>query len=99
MSFTLELTDEQQTLRQKTHEFSRDVIRPAAEEYDRDQELPWPILQKAARQGLYKGALYAELSADPTGLSLPIRMEEPFWACAGIGLPIVMPALALPALR
>src|SRR5436305_12086145 len=99
MSFTLELTDEQQALRQKTHEFSRDVIRPAAAEYDQAQELPWPILQEAARQGLYKWELYAELSADPTGLSLPILMEELFWGCAGIGLSIVMPALALAAIR
>jgi alkylation response protein AidB-like acyl-CoA dehydrogenase len=99
MSFTLELTGEQQALRAKTHAFARDVIRPAATEYDRAQELPWPILQEAARQGLYGWELYAELSVDPTGLSLPILMEELFWGCAGIGLSIVMPALALAAIR
>src|ERR1700759_3230672 len=99
MSFTLELTDEQKALREKTHAFARDVIRPAASEYDRAQELPWPILQEAARQGLYKWELYAELSAYPTGLSLPILMEELFWGCAGIGLTIVLPALALAAIR
>jgi acyl-CoA dehydrogenase len=99
MSFTLDLTDEQEALREKTHSFARDVIRPAAAEYDRAQELPWPILQEAARQGLYKWELYAELSVDPTGLSLPILMEELFWGCAGIGLSIVMPALALAAIR
>jgi acyl-CoA dehydrogenase len=44
MSFTLELTDEQQELREKTQRFAREVIRPAAPEYDRAQELPWPIL-------------------------------------------------------
>jgi acyl-CoA dehydrogenase len=99
VSFTLNLTEEQEALRDTTHEFARDVIRPAAAEYDRAQELPWPILQEAARQGLYKWELYAELSADPTGLSLPILMEELFWGCAGIGLSIVMPALALAAIR
>jgi acyl-CoA dehydrogenase len=99
MSFTLELTVEQQALREKTHAFARDLIRPTASEYDRAQELPWAILQEAARQGLYKWELYAELSADPTGLSLPILMEELFWGCAGIGLSIVMPALALAAIR
>ena len=36
---------------------------------------------------------------DPTGLSLPIVMEELFWGCAGIGLTIVLPALALAAIR
>jgi acyl-CoA dehydrogenase len=99
MSFTLELTEDQQELRAKTHAFARDVIRPAAAEYDRAQELPWPILQEAARQDLYRWELYAELSVDPTGLSLPILMEELFWGCAGIGLSIVMPALALAAIR
>ena len=99
MSFTLDLTEEQEALRAKTHAFARDVIRPAAPEYDRAQELPWPILQEAARQGLYQWELYAELSVDPTGLSLPILMEELFWGCAGIGLSIVMPALALAAIR
>ncbi len=53
MSFTLALTDDQQALREKAHAFARDVIRPAAPEYDRDQELPWPILQEAAREGFY----------------------------------------------
>jgi acyl-CoA dehydrogenase len=99
MSFTLELTEEQDALRARTHAFARDVMRPAAAEYDRRQELPWPILQEAARAGLYQWELYAELSVDPTGLSLPILMEELFWGCAGVGLSIVMPALALAAIR
>ena len=68
-------------------------------EYDRRQELPWPVLEEAARQGLYGWELYAGLVGDPTGLSLPILMEELFWGCAGIGLTIVLPALALAAIR
>jgi acyl-CoA dehydrogenase len=99
MSLTLDLTDEQVTLRDKAHTFAREVIRPVAAEYDRAQELPWPVLQEAARQGLYQWELYAQLSMDPTGLSLPILMEELFWGCAGIGLTIVLPALALAAIR
>jgi acyl-CoA dehydrogenase len=99
MSFTLDLTDDQQALRERTHAFARDVIRPVASEYDRAQEFPWPVLEAAAQEGLYDWRLYAELSLDPTGLSLPIVMEELFWGCAGIGLSIVMPALALAAIR
>src|SRR6476661_8522158 len=99
MSFTLELTDEQEALREKAHAFARDVIRPAAPHHDREQEFPWPVIEEAAQAGLYNWELYAELSADPTGLSLPILMEELFWGCAGIGLSIVMPALALAAIR
>jgi acyl-CoA dehydrogenase len=99
MSFTLELTEDQQQLRDRAHGFARDVIRPAAAEYDRAQEIPWPILQEAARAGFYDWQLYATLTTDPTGLSLPILMEELFWGCAGIGLSIVLPALALAAIR
>jgi acyl-CoA dehydrogenase len=99
MSFSLELTDEQVALRDKAHRFARDVIRPVAAQYDREQALPWPVLEEAARQGLYGWELYAQLAADPTGLSLPILMEELFWGCAGIGLTVVLPALALAAIR
>ena len=99
MSFSLELTEEQSQLRDKTHQFARDVIRPVASEYDQAQDFPWPVLEEAAKQGLYGWELYAQLSVDPTGLSLPILMEELFWGCAGIGLSIVMPALALAAIR
>jgi acyl-CoA dehydrogenase len=99
MSFSLELTDEQAALREKAHGFARDVIRPVAAQYDSAQEFPWPVLEEAARQGFYGWELYAQLSVDPTGLSLPILMEELFWGCAGIGLSIVMPALALAAIR
>jgi acyl-CoA dehydrogenase len=99
MSLSLDLTDEQVALRDKAHAFARNVIRPVAAEYDRSQELPWPVLEEAARQGLYQWELYAQLSMDPTGLSLPILMEELFWGCAGIGLTIVLPALALAAIR
>jgi acyl-CoA dehydrogenase len=99
MSFSLELTDEQTALRDNAHKFARDVIRPVAAQYDFAQEFPWPVLEEAARQGFYGWELYAQLSVDPTGLSLPILMEEIFWGCAGIGLSIVMPALALAAIR
>ena len=99
MSFTLELTDDQQDLRERAHRFAQDVIRPNAAHYDRQQEFPLPVLQEAARAGFYDWQLYATLSTDPTGLSLAIVMEELFWGCAGIGLSIVMPALALAAIR
>jgi acyl-CoA dehydrogenase len=98
-AFTLALSGEQEVLRDKAHAFARDVIRPVASQYDRAQEFPWPVIEQAAQQGLYQWELYAQLAMDPTGLSLPILMEELFWGCAGIGLSIVMPALALAAIR
>ena len=96
--FTLELTPDQRQLVERAHKFACDVIRPVAAEYDARQEFPWPVLEEAARQGFYDHQLYADLINDTSGLSLPILMEELFWGCAGIGLSIVMPALALSAI-
>ncbi len=56
------------------------------------------MLEKAAEEGFYNPLFYRDLIGDPTGLSLPLFMEELFWGCAGIGLAIVMPALALSAM-
>src|SRR5689334_3590846 len=96
--FTLELTAAQHDLVQRTHRFAEEVIRPQADHYDRAEEFPWPVLEEAARQGFYNPLFYRDLIGDPTGLSLPLFMEELFWGCAGIGLAIVMPALALSAM-
>ncbi len=67
-------------------------------EYDQRQEFPWPVLEEAAQRGFYSPLFYRDLIGDPTGISLPMFMEELFWGCAGIGLAIVMPALALSAI-
>jgi acyl-CoA dehydrogenase len=98
MSFSLALTPAQHDLVERTHRFAADVVRPAAEHYDREEEFPWPVLERAAEQGFYNPLFYRDLIGDPTGLSLPLFMEELFWGCAGIGLSIVMPALALSAM-
>ena len=56
------------------------------------------MLEEAAERGFYSPLFYRDLIGDPTGLSLPMFMEELFWGCAGIGLAVVMPALALSAI-
>ena len=73
MSFTLALTNEQAELQEKCHRFARDVIRPVAAEYDQAQELPWPVLEEAAEQGLYdyEMTLWFGLWA-PAGTPIPI---------------------------
>jgi len=98
MSFDLSLTPAQHDLVERTHAFARDVVRPVAAEYDQRQEFPWPVLEEAAKEGFYNPLFYRDLIGDPTGLSLPLFMEELFWGCAGIGLAVVMPALALSAI-
>ncbi|MFG1796245.1 acyl-CoA dehydrogenase family protein [Nocardia sp. NPDC049149] len=98
MSFDLTPTAAQHDLAKRAHEFAEDCLRPAAAHYDRAQEFPWPLLEAAAERGFYSPLFYRDLIGDPTGLSLPMFMEELFWGCAGIGLAIVMPALALSAI-
>ncbi len=98
MTFDLTPTAAQHDLAKRTHDFARDCVRPVAAHYDRAQEFPWPVLEEAAERGFYSPLFYRDLIGDPTGLSLPMFMEELFWGCAGIGLAIVMPALALSAI-
>jgi acyl-CoA dehydrogenase len=98
MSFDLRLTPAHQELVERAHRFAADVVRPVAAEYDQREEFPWPVLEEAAKEGFYNPLFYRDLIGDPTGLSLPLFMEELFWGCAGIGLAIVMPALALSAM-
>ena len=95
MSYGFALTPAQLDLVERTHAFARDVIRPVAEYHDREEEYPWAVLEQAAQEGFYNPLFYRDLIGDPSGLSLPLFMEELFWGCAGIGLSIVMPALAL----
>lgn len=98
MGFDLTPTLAQHDLARRAHEFADSVIRPVAADYDRKQEFPWPVLEEAAQRGFYSPLFYRDLIGDPTGLSLPMFMEEVFWGCAGIGLAVVMPALALSAI-
>jgi alkylation response protein AidB-like acyl-CoA dehydrogenase len=87
--FTLELNEDQTTLQKWLHEFSADVIRPAAAEWDEREETPWPIIQEAAKAGIYSLDFFASAWGDDSGISLPITMEELFWGDAGIGLSLV----------
>lgn len=81
-------------LRTWVHDFAAEVIRPAAPEWDEREEFPWPVLEEAAKIGLYSLDFFATQSFDETGLGIPITMEELFWGDAGIGLAIVGTALA-----
>ncbi|MFF3557614.1 acyl-CoA dehydrogenase family protein [Streptomyces tsukubensis] len=92
--FTLELNDEQKQVRDWLHGFASDVMRPAAAEWDEREETPWPVIQEAARIGVYSLDFYARQYFDPTGLGIPLAMEELFWGDAGIALSIVGTGLA-----
>ena len=92
------LTEEQKELQKWAHEFAEKEIRPVAAEYDESEEFPWPVVRKAAEAGLYSVDIYLQAQQDPTGLTLPLLMEEVFWGCAGIGLAIFGTGLPLSAL-
>src|SRR6202167_57443 len=89
VGFSLALSQDQKDVRDWVHGFAADVIRPAAHEWDEQEKTPWPIIQEAAKIGLYGFEGLAQFFADPTGLSLPIVNEELFWGDAGIGMAII----------
>src|SRR4029450_734998 len=93
--FSLDLSEEQRDLRDWVHGFAEEVVRPAAAEWDEREERPWPIIQEAAKIGLYGFEFLANTWGDPTGLSLCIANEELFWGDAGIAMSIFGTGLAV----
>ncbi|MFC4065260.1 acyl-CoA dehydrogenase family protein [Actinoplanes subglobosus] len=98
MEFWLDLNEEQRELREWVHGFAESVIRPAASEWDEREETPWPVLQEAAKIGLYGFEFLANTWSDISGLSLPIANEELFWGDGGIGMAISGTSLAVAAI-
>ena len=86
--FSLELNEDQLQIQKWVHDFAENVIRPAAHEWDEREETPWPIIEEAAKIGLYSFEFVANCFADPAGLLLPIVNEEMAWGDAGIALAI-----------
>jgi alkylation response protein AidB-like acyl-CoA dehydrogenase len=99
MTPSFELGPDHVELRAWLHTFAADVIRPAAHEWDEREEFPWPVLEEAARAGIYSLDFFATQSLDQTGLGIPVAMEELFWGDAGIGLAICGTALAAAGVR
>lgn len=94
MTFSLELSSDLIDVQKWVHEFAADVIRPAAAEWDEREETPWPIIQEAAKVGLYSMEMFAEQTAEPSGLGMVVVFEEMFWGDAGIALSILGTGLA-----
>jgi acyl-CoA dehydrogenase len=93
--FSLNLNEDQQQIQKWVHDFAETVVRPAAEEWDEREEFPWPIVEEAAKIGLYSFDFFAQASlGDQSGLTLPVALEELFWGDAGIGLSIFGSGLA-----
>jgi acyl-CoA dehydrogenase len=86
--FSLELNEDQLQLQKWVHEFAENRIRPAAHEWDEREETPWPLIEEAAEIGLYSVDFILSAFSDPTGITLPLVMEEMTWGDAGITLAI-----------
>ena len=92
--FSLHLTDDQLQIKDWIHEFAKDVMRPAAQEWDDREEFPWPVVQEAAKIGLYGIEFMMNAMGDSSGLTLPVAIEEIFWGDAGLGMAIMGSGLA-----
>ena len=92
--FSLNLNEDQLQIQKWVHDFSEQVIRPVAHEWDEREEFPWPVVEEAASIGLYGVDFIFNAMSDPNGLTLPVAIEELFWGDAGIGMAIIGSALA-----
>ena len=96
-----DLSQEQKDLKATVHEFARDVMRPAAPEYDDSEETPWPIMKQAHQLGLdtyqypeeYGGGGVTDV------VTHMIVTEEMAWGCAGIATAINATSLCATAIN
>jgi acyl-CoA dehydrogenase len=98
VTFSLQPSDDVIEVRDWVHQFAAEVVRPAAAKWDEREETPWPVIQEAAKVGLYSPELFAQQAAEPTGLGMLTVFEELFWGDAGIALSILGTGLAAAAL-
>ncbi|MDQ3933496.1 MAG: acyl-CoA dehydrogenase family protein [Actinomycetota bacterium] len=87
-------TDQQQEWRDYCHRFARDVIRPVAAKYDREQSVPWDVIKEARKAELSGLDYLQKMATDPDGMLAVIYTEEMHWGCAGIALAISASSLA-----
>ena len=92
--FSLSLNEDQLQIKEWIHKFAVDVMHPNAHEWDEREEFPWPIVQEAAKNGLYGLDFLMSAMADPTALTMPVAIEEMFWGDAGLGMAIMGSGLA-----
>jgi len=90
------LTEEQERIRRLAHEFAEREIRPVAAHYDETEEMPWPVLEKAARVGLTSFQYPEEYGGGgmTSALVACLVAEELAWGCLGIATAIAGAGLA-----
>ena len=82
------LSDETLEWKEYCRRFAREVIRPAAPKHDRDESVPYEVMNEAYAWNLAGTDWIMSLQNDPEGLKGVIYAEELHWGCAGIALAI-----------
>jgi alkylation response protein AidB-like acyl-CoA dehydrogenase len=88
------LNDEQLEFREHCRRFAREVIRPMADEHDREESVPWEAIREARRWKLHGLDTLQQMAGDQDGVLGCIYGEELHWGCAGIALAITGGSLA-----
>ncbi|XP_026758953.1 probable medium-chain specific acyl-CoA dehydrogenase, mitochondrial isoform X3 [Galleria mellonella] len=83
--YCFELSDEQKALQELARKFTREEIIPAAAQYDKSGEYPWPILKKAWELGLMNGHVPVHCGGLGLGVfEACLVSEEIAFGCSGI---------------
>jgi acyl-CoA dehydrogenase len=93
-AFSMELNEDVAQVQEWVHDFAAGVLRPAGAEWDEREETPWPVIQEAAKIGLYSLDFFASQWLEPSGLGIPVAFEELNWGDPGLALSIVGTGLA-----
>jgi acyl-CoA dehydrogenase len=89
------LTEDQLALQKMAHEFAEKEMRPNASRYDKGEEYPWDIVQKAFEVGLISCEIPEEFGGGGLShLDTVILSEELAWGCAGMYTTIMATSLA-----
>jgi len=90
------LSEEQIQLKELTHQFAENEIKPVAAEYDEKNEFPYEVMQKAFEIGFLTSGIPEEYGG--TGFSILdkcIICEELGWGCSGMFTSLMANNLAL----
>jgi len=88
------LNDEQLEFQQLCRRFATEVMRPAADKYDREQSIPWDVIEEARAWELQGVEVLMRMGGDTEGMLGVIYSEELHYGCAGLALAVSGSSLA-----